>query len=149
VNVFRDFLTEDELALLLPYLASDGFEPGRQGTGYEKLSLRNTHETQALRQRCLVALGLPEDTGHDAYIVRYPAGTSIPLHKDDAPLASEHHRINCMVLPAVRGGKLYVGGELCDLRARDAYTFRPDVEEHEVSEVLAGVRAIFSVGALG
>ncbi len=149
MNVFRDFLTADELALLLPYLASDGYEPGRQGTGYEKLSLRNTHETQALRQRCLVALGLPEDTGHDAYIVRYPAGTSIPLHKDDAPLASEHHRINCMVLPAVRGGELYVGGELCDLRARDAYTFRPDLEEHEVSEVLAGVRAIFSVGALG
>ena len=120
MNVFRGFLTADELALLLPYLALDGYEPGRQGTGYEKLSLWNIHETQALRQRCLVALGLPEGTGHDAYIVRYKVGAKIPLHKDDAPLASEHHRINCMVLPAMRGGELYIGGALCDLRARDA-----------------------------
>lgn len=149
MRVLAGFLTEDERRSLAPFMDHDGYEPGRQGTGYDKLALPLSDTTAALRKRCLETLGLPADTAHDCYVVRYLKGTFIPPHKDDAPLATSHHRINCVLRQCTRGGELVVDGTTYPLTAGDAYVFRPDLELHEVTEIIDGARYIFTVGALG
>lgn len=149
MRVLSAFLTAADHALLAPFLDHDGYEPGRQGTGYDKLVIPPSADTAPLRRRCLDALGLAPDTAHDCYIVRYVEGTFIPPHKDDAPVAASHHRINCVVQQCAAGGALVVDGTTYPLAAGDAYVFRPDLEEHEVTTITAGARYVFTVGALG
>jgi hypothetical protein len=146
VNVLRQFLGSHDLAALRHYARLDGV-PGRQGTGYEKISVPLSADTLALRERRLTALGLAHDTAHDCYVLRYPDGSHIPKHRDDAPFGSEHHRINAVVVQPAAGGTLIVEGVVWPLDVGDAYTFRPDVEEHEVTRV-EGQRLVFTVGAL-
>jgi predicted 2-oxoglutarate/Fe(II)-dependent dioxygenase YbiX len=143
--ILANFLTPDDRKLLLLYAMTSAYEPGRQGTGYEKQSLL-VSPLVPLRRRCLVALGLAEDEPHDCYLLRYPEGSYIPPHVDDTP--AEHHRINCLVEPARLGGDLIVSGIRYQLRAGDAYAFRPDLEPHEVTRVERGARFLFTVGAL-
>lgn len=134
---------------------ADFFEPGRQGTGYEKLPLTenmftswNVHIFRSLCMNALAHLDLPKDAAHDAYMLRYRPGAFIPPHKDDAPLAHEHRRMNFIVQSAEKGGRLIVDNQPYLLSCRDAYIFRPDLEEHEVTKVEEGTRLVFTVGAL-
>jgi hypothetical protein len=147
MRLIPNFIGAGEIAALSRFVDRHDFEPGRQGTGYEKLALKYD-EWPLARERCLAALGVSYDTAHDCYMLRYQVGASIPAHVDDAPLASEHHRINVCVVEPVGGGVLYVDGSAVPLRAGDAYVFRPDVEGHEVAMVTRGVRLMFTVGIL-
>ena len=147
MKILHNFLSAGEIAHLAHCGDRHDFEPGRQGTGYEKLALKYD-EWPLARERCLAALGVSYDTAHDCYILRYQVGARIPSHVDDAPLASEHHRVNVCIIEPGAGGVLRVGDSAVPLHAGDAYLFRPDVEEHEVSVVTKGVRLMFTVGVL-
>lgn len=147
VRIIKDFLTQADIEQLLLFAEQGNFDPGRQGTGYVKAYIPPKLFPE-LREDSLKQLGAPLDVGHDCYLVRYGVNNWIPSHKDDAPLAQEHHRLNAMVTMPERGGQLIVEGQAIELAIRDAYVFRPDLQEHEVRRVEAGVRLIWSVGVL-
>lgn len=142
-RVVKGFLTLEERDLLRAAADLVVWESGRQRTGYEKASI----QLDAFQAKCLVALGVPSNTGHDSYLLRYQTGAFIPAHKDDAPFGFEHHRIN-VLLQAGEGGELRIGGELISLDELDAVVFRPDLLLHEVSAVGKGCRLLASVGVL-
>lgn len=151
MRLLRAFLTSADCEMLSFWRGKVVYEPGRQGTGYEKSSMFRIAETYDLRCRCLAALGMREreDVAYDCYLLRYPTGSCIPSHLDDAPFAREHHRINCIVQPSLSGGALIVNTKLYHpLHVGDAYVFRPDLELHEVTTVTEGERYIFTVGTL-
>lgn len=147
MKIIRGFLTPQDRIRLWAFADQTSFGPGRQGTGYEKSPLpEGTYDE--LRHSALDHLVAPHDLGHDCYVMRYTTGACIPLHRDDAPLAAEHHRINALIQKPGSGGELYVGGQLVELEEGDAYIFRPDVEEHEVKLVTSGTRLLFTLGIL-
>jgi hypothetical protein len=146
VTRLRSFLIEAEQQELILDAVTLRFEPGRQGTGYLKAPLPADAQ-MPLRLRCLSAMGFSPDQPHDCWILKYPKGSSIPVHLDHAPEGQEHHRLN-VILTHGTGGDLYVEGTLVPLSVRDAYVFRPDLKRHAVSEVAYGERLVFSVGTL-
>lgn len=106
------------------------WEPGRQGTGYEKLKL-------------WVKLKYFGRYKWDAYILRYPEGSKIPSHTDPLP-EHAHYRLNIYLLNAKAGGvpehdKAIVSNRFFTL-------FRPDLYEHSVSEITRGSRYVLSLG---
>jgi predicted 2-oxoglutarate/Fe(II)-dependent dioxygenase YbiX len=137
-----------EAAFLRGLAAELGFEPGRQGTGYEKAQVpAEVQAIQDLRDVALHHLGVPSSHAHDCYILRYEEGSFIPPHKDDAPFGSQHWRLNA-IIDAAEGGILLVNNKPIDLKQSDAYVFRPDALLHEVTPITKGTRLIFSVGIL-
>ena len=158
MKIVKDFLSDLELLELYLYSCNAHYEPGRQGTGYEKSAVPQivTHTTKSVatvrmavfQKRALGLLGLSLMDGFDCYFVRYPEGSHIPLHLDDAPLAQEHHRVNVLLHAPEAGGEHFVDGRPVSLSAGDAYVFRPDLEQHEVKSVLRGERLIWTLGAL-
>lgn len=150
MRIIRNFLTDVERVRLWALAEDSVYEPGRQGTGYDRTPVPDDLY-DSLRVKALKELGVidnPLAYGHDCYVIRYVEGAYIPLHCDDAPLASEHHRINAVIQNPYEGGDLYVNGEKVDLFQRDAYVFRPDTEPHEVKVVTSGTRLIFTLGVL-
>lgn len=145
LRVIRGFLDRDEVAAISAFADRLAYYPGRQGTGYEKSPVGQLFKW--VQDRCLAAMGLGPDVPCDRYVVRYPAGAFIPPHKDDAPLAREHWRVNALVEEG-EGGGLVVEGLEVELSVGDAYVFRPDLLLHEVRPVTAGRRVIWTVGAL-
>lgn len=97
---------------------------GRQGTGYQKL---------------LVAQG----SWWDCWLLKYAPGTMIPLHTD--PVAGKrHYRLN-VILKNASGGHF----SACDpplFRWGRIILFRPDINEHMVTEVYEGTRLVLSIG---
>lgn len=146
-TVLPGFLSPDDLAFLALLEPHASFEPGRQGTGYEKHAV-SPNMFRRLRARCLRQLGADPDLPHDCYLLRYPTGSRIPLHRDDTFGGAEHHRINAVVRAPVLGGQLLLAGSPVLLEAGDAYTFRPDLIPHEVTSVLEGSRLVWTVGVL-
>lgn len=141
------FLAADELAQLRALAATaTGWEPGRQGTGYEKLAIRGRAPYELLARAC-VALGGPSEDRWDAYVIRYRDGAHVPDHVDPAPPDRRHRRLNALVVAPDGGGVLHVGGDAVALAVGDAVMFEPDRERHRVSPVI-GTRIVFSVGAL-
>ena len=141
---------------LIAYANSLSYEPGRQGTGYEKAAVAKDRY-ESLRITSLKELGVVAKyghqgefiaEGHDCYFLRYPEKSHIPLHLDDAPFGKEHRRFNLILLQPYKGGELYVEGHRIDLLPGDAYIFRPDKEEHEVRLIQDGVRLVWTVGVL-
>ncbi len=120
-------------------------EPGRQGTGYRKLFMKDHHKEVA--QCCRTLLGVePDNDFWDVYILAYPEGAYIPPHRDEATaFGKRHHRVNVLIQEA-EGGVLKVDGKVVPLEEGDAIVFEPDVEEHEVSVVTKGTRLVWSVG---
>ena len=141
------FLTRDEVASLRAHAASDGWKPGRQGTGYDILPLRGVVELAPLIDRALAHVGTPFEDSWDVYLIRYLDGSSIPPHTDAAQHGRRHRRLNAVLEQAARGGELFVDGALVPLEVGDAVVFFPDQETHEVTTVV-GSRLLFSVGAL-
>jgi hypothetical protein len=148
-EVFASYLSAHEIAALSA-LASAGerWKPGRQGTGYDILPLRGAlpDGPGTLVARSLALLGTPFDDHWDAYLIRYPDGSHIAGHVDDAQYGKRHRRINAMLTAATGGGELRIDGQRIDLAVGDAVRFFPDREVHEVSQVV-GTRLLFSVGA--
>ena len=143
-----DFLSEADVALLREIAASScAWAGGRQGTGYEVLSLKNDERVEQLRERCQFVLGVDvTDIFWDCFLVRYPEGAFIPPHRDAAALfGRRHQRLNAVVTPATAGGVLTVGGDVVELPLRAALVFYPDEEEHSVSPV-TGERLLWSMG---
>lgn len=122
------------------------WQPGRQGTGYHKLSWRDNlpAELEPLLTRSLTTLGV-DVIDWDCYALRYPAGSFIPRHRDPTD-DHRHLRLNAIVKTAT-GGQLIIGGETIELGAGDAVVFRPDAVDHEVGPV-AGTRYVWSVGCV-
>ena len=121
------------------------WQRGRQGTGYMKLDLSVGDVPPFVGtwvERCLAML-VGDPLGHDAWLLRYPAGTHIPAHRDENELG-DHHRINVLLEGP---GALRIDGVPVELRPGDAIVFRPDQVEHSVDAVECE-RWVFSVGAV-
>lgn len=97
------------------------WEPGRQGTGYEKLKLFSSKLLKC-----------------DCYILRYRPGSFIGRHLDPAVKGYEHHRLNVLLKSAEKGGRGWI--EIDKLRPKllagtRAILFRPDIMAHGVERV--------------
>lgn len=106
------------------------WEPGRQGTGYEKLELLN-------RWRYFSRFKW------DLYLLRYPVGSGIPRHRDPLP-KHNHYRLNIYLWNAQAGGV----PEHDDVIITNRWftLFRPDLATHSVSTVTKGTRYVLSFG---
>ena len=100
------------------------WEAGRQGTGYEKLTLFRVGDRL------------------DAYLIHYPEGSHIPPHIDPVP-GRKHFRLNLELWRARRGGE-FVGRTVA--RLGRLMLIRPDRDEHEVTKIESGKRIVFSAG---
>jgi len=81
----------------------------------------------------------------DCYLIRYPTGASIPLHKD--PIKNgKMYRLNIEFWKPKEGGKFH-SNTLFSLFGR-IHLFRPDIEEHYVTPVTKGERWVFSIGKI-
>lgn len=78
----------------------------------------------------------------DSYIICYPKGSSIGWHRDWNP-KGPHYRIN-VELWRGQGGE-FLCGETIYSNGR-VHFFRPDINQHRVTEITEGRRLIFSVG---
>jgi predicted 2-oxoglutarate/Fe(II)-dependent dioxygenase YbiX len=148
-DILPAFLSALEVAELRERAAAvDGWTRGRQGTGYDILPLKQILPIgpDTLITRALAQLGTPFEDYWDVYLIRYPDGSHIPEHVDDAQHGKRHRRINAMLASAHSGGELWIDGRRIDLSVGDAVRFYPDREVHAVSPVV-GTRLLFSVGA--
>lgn len=159
-DVLPAFLSAREVAELRERAATaDGWAPGRQGTGYDILPLkqvlpgepraaagRSEAGADTLITRSLALLGTPFEDYWDVYLIRYLEGSHIARHVDDAQHGKRHRRINALLTPAAGGGELWIDGRQIELAVGDAVRFYPDREVHEVTPVV-GTRLLFSVGA--
>lgn len=109
------------------------WEPGRQGTGYEKLTLARTRYP----------------FGWDLYLIRFPPGSRIDWHTDPVSYGS-HHRLNIVLKRSPGGGNFMVRGASGEARqiAGPFIKFRPDIEEHMVTEIIGSPRYVLSLGWL-
>lgn len=106
------------------------WEPGRQGTGYEKLKLFNRWKFFSRFK-------------WDLYLLRYTVGAGIPLHCDPVP-NHKHYRLNVYLWNAKAGGVPEHDGTI--ISNRFFTLFRPDLHTHSVTPVTAGVRYVLSFG---
>lgn len=106
------------------------WEPGRQGTGYEKLKIWERWKYFSPYK-------------WDIYLLRYRVGAGIPKHRDPAP-KHKHYRLNIYLWNAQAGG--VPEHEHVILSTRFFTLFRPDLYDHSVSTVTKGVRYVLSFG---
>jgi hypothetical protein len=140
------FLSPRERVVLLNVAKKDdGWEPGRQGTGYEKKNVLTHLACERLVKRAVGELFAP--TLVDAWLLRYPVGSEIPAHTDPPIDGMCHVRLNALVLASGAGGVLYLDGNEQIFDEGDALVFRPDVVRHQVTTVEKNPRLVFSVGA--
>lgn len=106
------------------------WEPGRQGTGYEKLCIFKSERFK-----------------FDVYILRYRKGASVPPHIDPANFNQCHHRVNAVLTKGI-GGDFLVrsNSHLVHKLFNRIFYFRPDICIHEVTKVVAGTRYVLSFG---
>lgn len=106
------------------------WEPGRQGTGYEKLKIWERWRFFARYK-------------WDIYLLRYKVGSGIPRHKDPVP-NHRHWRLNIYIRDAKAGGHPLHDGVIYSNRWFTL--FRPDLYVHSVTTVTAGTRYVLSLG---
>jgi hypothetical protein len=141
-----DFLTLEEQTQLLQLATNQGWEPGRQKTGYQKLSI-SEEAPRSLLDKTLALLAPYRPLKWDCFLLRYPTYSEIPDHLDP-PLAEgwRHLRLNAVVKQSMIGGDLFLDGEVVLLVERDAILFWPDQSRHQVSYIERGERLLWSVG---
>ena len=103
------------------------WEPGRQGTGYDK---------------CLIVTS-PFPVPFDCYLLRFPDGTEIPPHRDPVK-TGRHYRLNVVVKRAPSGGDFICADPILDW-GRLKF-FRSDRSIHSVTRVVGGSRYVLSIG---
>lgn len=106
------------------------WEPGRQGTGYEKLKLVERWKFFSRFK-------------WDLYLLRYPVGSGIPWHRDPVP-KHRHYRLNIYLWNAAIGGTPEHANVI--VSTRWFTLFRPDLAVHRVNPVIKGTRYILSLG---
>ncbi len=79
----------------------------------------------------------------DLYLIKFPVGSHIPLHRDGVDFG-KHYRANFILWPAKLGGKFSC--EKCIIDLPFVKFFRPDLYEHEVTEIKQGTRYVLSFG---
>ena len=104
------------------------WEYGRQGSGYQKLMLASSKYFK-----------------FDMFIIRIPQGVRVPKHVDPALTGFANHRFNFTLKKPDVGGTTFIQGVK---QVGRGYIFRPDIAEHEVSEVLDGELVLISIGWL-
>jgi hypothetical protein len=144
------FAREATLTELVKLAVREGWQSGRQGTGYGKLALEERALpalAKLLLAQSLLEVGEPPEGYWDCYLLRYPVGTRVPPHVDP-PLQEGlvHVRMNLLVAAADEGGSLLLAGDEVPLEPGDAVVFRPDRDVHEVTPVMRGERLVWSVG---
>ncbi len=144
--IIPKYLSNNEIEILTSIAnSSSGWQDGRQGTGYEKLSLKDNREVSDLILRSLVELHKIDDFW-DAWILRYPDGAYIPPHKDEANMFGRRHtRLNAIIADPRAGGDFILNDERVGLGSACAIIFNPDEHEHSVTKV-DGERLVFTVG---
>jgi hypothetical protein len=148
MEIIRDFISLSFRQVCIAIASkANHWAPGRQGTGYEKLDLKTCKPVEPIVRSAMWILGVTADYGFwDAYLLRYPDMAFIPKHRDEAGMfGMEHYRINALVKPATLGGLLIMEGATIMIEPGDAIVFRPDVEEHEVTQC-RDERLVLSVG---
>lgn len=103
------------------------WEKGRQNTGYDKLLL----------------LGNPFLLPFDCYLLKFPEGTAVPPHRDKVE-RGRHYRLNVVLKRSSGGGEFVCANPIID--SPRVKLFRPDLEEHSVTEVQGGDRWVLSIG---
>ncbi len=112
------------------------FNKGRQGTGYEAMTLFKFPIPKFLQR--LIPL-----VGGDAYLLRYLDGTSIPGHVDPVAPGVQHHRVNVVIKHPEAGGEFICAG--AKRWFNRIFYFRPDIMRHEVTPC-QGTRLVLSFG---
>jgi len=103
------------------------WERGRQNTGYDKL---------------LLAVN-PFLIPFDCYLLRFPAGSEIPPHRDPVK-SGRHYRLNIVVKRSPAGGEFVCAAPL--FQTRRVKLFRSDISTHSVTRVLGRARYVLSIG---
>lgn len=80
--------------------------------------------------------------GFDCYLIKYPTNSYIPPHVDPVD-DHNHYRLNMVIKHAKLGGKFIKNGITQSGRI---FFFRPDRDEHQVSQIIKGTRYVFSLG---
>lgn len=101
---------------------------GRQCTGYYVLTL---------------ARFIHSPIPFDFYLLKYPVGAYIPLHKDE-PGFGRHYRVNIILKKAKKGGIFWADNTIYSNNRINF--FRPDLSSHLVSKVENGTRYVLSFG---
>lgn len=99
------------------------WESGRQGSGYEKVTLFHLFFC-------------------DLYLLRYPTGSFIAPHVDEVP-RWKHFRLN-FILRKAEGGSFVCPDAF--LNWKRIKLFRPDVHKHSVGTITKGTRYVLSIG---
>lgn len=106
---------------------SNLWQSGRQGTGYEKITLFMLRYPLAC----------------DGYVIRYPVGSSIPPHID--PVTDKRHfRLNIILKPAQSGGEFVCENTVLNFKRMKL--FRPDKYSHWVTQIKGSPRYVLSIG---
>ena len=119
------FLTSAEVASLRAHAVSEGWKPGRQGTGYDILPLRDVAELAPLIARALTHVGTPFEDHWDVYLIRYLDGSSIPPHTDAAQHGRRHRRMNAVLEQATRGASCSSTVRSCRSRSATRWCSSP------------------------
>ncbi|MBI1947619.1 MAG: hypothetical protein HYS27_18155 [Deltaproteobacteria bacterium] len=138
------WLTPRERVALAVVAKRTSWRPGSMGGGYEKLDLMGDVATLRLVRRALDALGGP--LVFHAALHRYPIGSTLPAHVDEATPGCCQIQLHALVVGS-GGGLFYLGGEEVPLDDGDAVLFRPDLLKHQLTAVEGNARLVLSVGA--
>ncbi|MBV8466733.1 MAG: 2OG-Fe(II) oxygenase [Burkholderiales bacterium] len=115
-----------------------GFKAGRQQTGYQTLTFLHVKWPTWLGRALL---------GFDGHLIRYPAGSHIPPHRD-AVKDGRHFRLNLVLWQPREGGAfecVHEDGRSCWSFAGRLFFFRPDIMMHSVTRC-GGNRWVLSFG---
>lgn len=103
------------------------WQEGRQKSGYDKMLLLHG------------MFPLP----FDMYLIRYREGSYIPPHTDKVT-TGKHYRLNIIIKKSKEGGEFVCNNNI--INTKRIKLFRPDLNEHSVTEVKKGRRYILSIG---
>jgi len=103
------------------------WELGRQKSGYDKMLL----------------CGALWPIKFDTYLLRFPEGSKILPHTDKVKWG-KHYRLNIVLKNAEEGGEFECQNPIFETKR--IKFFRPDICQHQVSEVVKGNRYLLSIG---
>ena len=101
-----------------------------------------------IRGSFLVDISSFSENQWDAYILRFPDGSSLPNHRDPVKEGTRHLRFNGLIqAPDTETGVLRFNNTVFEMSVGDAVCFRPDRITHRLS-LVRGHRLVLSVGCV-